>query len=99
MAADKQDDGLLWEYMSTFYGYGDYGAGYWFVDMEEGGGNSAAEVERRLLPPGWGGRQVRSWRGAAAVADGRRSRRGASAGEPFAQSRAFSSLRVQEMHR
>jgi hypothetical protein len=35
------DDELLQAYIDGFYGFGDYQAPYWFVGMEEGGGDSA----------------------------------------------------------
>lgn len=37
--------------MDGFWGYGSEHADYWFVGMEEGGGDSFEEIERRLL--GW----------------------------------------------
>lgn len=42
------DDELLQDFMTSFYGYSDYAGDYWFVGMEEGGGDAFAEVERRL---------------------------------------------------
>ncbi|WP_224815999.1 hypothetical protein [Hasllibacter sp. MH4015] len=36
------------EYAFGFYGYGDLEAPLWFVGMEEGGGNSAADVTQRV---------------------------------------------------
>lgn len=42
------DDELLLAYMDGFYGYGNYQAPYWFVGMEEGGGDSSADVSSRL---------------------------------------------------
>lgn len=39
---------LLHEFMNRFYGYGDWNAPLWFVGMEEGGGNSEDEINRRL---------------------------------------------------
>jgi hypothetical protein len=39
---------LLKRYVETFYGYGNYGGDWWLVGMEEGGGDNADEVERRL---------------------------------------------------
>jgi hypothetical protein len=42
------NDQLLLEFMSNFYGYGDYNGAYWFVGMEEGGGDSFDEVAKRL---------------------------------------------------
>jgi hypothetical protein len=34
--------------MSGFYGYGRWDAPFWFIGMEEGGGNSSDEIARRL---------------------------------------------------
>jgi len=42
------DDQLLQEFMHNFYGYGSYQGAYWFVRMEEGGGDSFDEVSKRL---------------------------------------------------
>jgi len=42
------DDDLLKNFIDGFYGYGNYNAPYWFVGMEEGGGNSIKEINRRL---------------------------------------------------
>lgn len=42
------DDTLLEAYINSFYGYGNSTAKYWFVGMEEGGGNSLEEIETRL---------------------------------------------------
>jgi hypothetical protein len=42
------NDALLQKFMNTFYGYGNYAAPYWFIGMEEGGGDSYEEVARRL---------------------------------------------------
>src|SRR4051794_26418717 len=39
---------LLTEYMSTFYGYSDYSAPFWFVGMEEGGGSTPEENANRI---------------------------------------------------
>ncbi len=39
---------LLELFMARFFGYGDLSARHWFVGMEEGGGNSEAEVASRL---------------------------------------------------
>jgi hypothetical protein len=45
---EQIDDKLLEAYMATFYGYGNYAGRYWFVGMEEGGGNSKEEIVKRL---------------------------------------------------
>jgi hypothetical protein len=42
------DDQLLQDFMNGFYGYGNYSGGYWFVGMEEGGGNSFENIDKRL---------------------------------------------------
>lgn len=42
------DDNLLESFMNSFYGYGNYAGKYWFIGMEEGGGNSFEEIEKRL---------------------------------------------------
>ncbi len=42
------DASLLEHFINRFYGYGNYQGDYWFVGMEEGGGNSFADVEGRL---------------------------------------------------
>ena len=42
------DDPLLHDFMQTFYGYGNFQGAYWFIGMEEGGGDSFEEVTRRL---------------------------------------------------
>ncbi|WP_373507935.1 hypothetical protein [Thiocapsa sp.] len=47
-ATGKLDDVLLTAYMSEFFGYGTSNANFWFVGMEEGGGDNFKEIERRL---------------------------------------------------
>jgi hypothetical protein len=42
------DDQLLQDFMNGFYGYGNYSGDYWFVGMEEGGGNSFENIDQRL---------------------------------------------------
>jgi hypothetical protein len=42
------DDQVLADYIHHFYGYGSFRARYWFIGMEEGGGQSLAEVANRL---------------------------------------------------
>lgn len=42
------DDHLLQNFIDKFYGYGNYTGDYWFVGMEEGGGNSFADINQRL---------------------------------------------------
>ena len=42
------DDQLLEAFMNGFYGFGNYRAPYWFVGMEEGGGNTPNVISRQL---------------------------------------------------
>ncbi|MBN1883377.1 MAG: hypothetical protein JW885_14515 [Deltaproteobacteria bacterium] len=42
------DDILLARFIESFYGYGNYNSKFWFVGMEEGGGNSESEIQKRL---------------------------------------------------
>ncbi len=42
------DDQLLGEFVQNFYGYGNYRGQFWFIGMEEGGGNSFPEINARL---------------------------------------------------
>ena len=42
------NDQLLNEFVENFYGYGDYNGQFWFIGMEEGGGNSFSEIDNRL---------------------------------------------------
>lgn len=42
------DPNRLRTFMKLFYGYGSWDAKLWFVGMEEGGGDSLDEIERRL---------------------------------------------------
>ena len=42
------NDKLLSEFSDCFYGYGNYNSPYWFLGMEEGGGNSVEELNRRF---------------------------------------------------
>jgi hypothetical protein len=48
---------LLEQFMNTFYGYGNYDGRMWFIGMEEGGGNSLEEINRRLNVWELGGRR------------------------------------------
>jgi hypothetical protein len=45
---DLFDDQLLSEFIQNFYGYGNYSGQFWFIGMEEGGGNSFSEINNRL---------------------------------------------------
>jgi hypothetical protein len=45
---DLFDDQLLSEFVQNFYGYGNYSGQFWFIGMEEGGGNSFSEINTRL---------------------------------------------------
>ncbi len=42
------DDELLQAFVSGFFGYGSFAAPYWFVGMEEGGGETAEDIALRL---------------------------------------------------
>ena len=42
------NDKLLEHFMTTFYGSGNYAGEYWFLGMEEGGGNIFERVVKRL---------------------------------------------------
>lgn len=46
--AETFNDKQLHEFAQTFYGYGNYHSDYWFVGMEEGGGDSFQDVATRL---------------------------------------------------
>ncbi|MGB7412652.1 MAG: hypothetical protein WA902_00450 [Thermosynechococcaceae cyanobacterium] len=45
---DLFDDKLLSDFVQNFYGYGNYSGQFWFIGMEEGGGNSFPEINTRL---------------------------------------------------
>ena len=60
----KRDDQLILDYAETFFGYGSYDSKYWFVGMEQGGGNRFETVNLELetwrnrkgpdsVEPGW----------------------------------------------
>ncbi len=42
------DDHLLDAFIKGLYGFGNLGAPYWFIGLEEGGGNSLEEIELRI---------------------------------------------------
>lgn len=42
------NDQLLQHFMTTFYGSGNYHGKYWFIGMEEGGGNDLDQVKSRI---------------------------------------------------
>ena len=44
----RLDDKLLQHFITTFYGSGNYYGDYWFIGMEEGGGNDLKAVESRI---------------------------------------------------
>jgi hypothetical protein len=48
MTHQRFNEDLLQAFMHGFYGYGSSAGAYWFVGMEEGGGNSFEEINRRL---------------------------------------------------
>lgn len=43
---------LIVPFMNSFYGYGNYQGYYWFIGMEEGGGNDCNEIDKSLCA--WG---------------------------------------------
>ena len=45
MATDVR---LLDDYCNEFFGYGNLNSNFWFIGIEEGGGNNFAQVQRRL---------------------------------------------------
>lgn len=42
------NDQLLTQFMETFYGFGSYDGRYWFVGMEEAGGQTVGAIQARL---------------------------------------------------
>ena len=42
------NDQILAAFMESFYGYGNYQARFWFIGMEEGGGETIADISKRL---------------------------------------------------
>lgn len=65
----KLDDLVLESYIEGFYGHGSYGAKYWFVGMEFGGGRSAIEIASRI--EGWhdrGGKELEDLAGPQGIA-------------------------------
>ena len=46
---EQFDHTLLTDYIKGFWGYGTFSTDYWFVGMEEGGGDNFNEVKQRLL--------------------------------------------------
>lgn len=43
------DDALLEDFANQHYGFGNFEGDFWFVGMEEGGGDSFEDIEQRLL--------------------------------------------------
>jgi hypothetical protein len=53
------NDQLLEAFMNGFYGFGNYHAQYWFIGMEEGGGNTFDAISRQLkIWDRWGRREL-----------------------------------------
>jgi hypothetical protein len=53
------DDQLLEAFMNVFYGFGNYQARYWFVGMEEGGGNTLDAISKQLeIWDKWGRKEL-----------------------------------------
>jgi hypothetical protein len=48
-AAARLDDALLEQFMQTFFGYGTFQARYWFVGIEECGGESFESIAGQLM--------------------------------------------------
>jgi len=42
------DSKILDDYIKKFYGYGNWKSDLWFIGIEEGGGNSKKEIQKRL---------------------------------------------------
>jgi hypothetical protein len=42
------NDNLLEDFIHKFFGYGNFKGKYWFIGMEEGGGDSFTDINRRL---------------------------------------------------
>lgn len=42
------DSEILEAFMASFFGYGNFDAPFWFIGMEEGGGATMAEIQKRL---------------------------------------------------
>src|SRR5437762_337299 len=73
MADWTLDDAILESYIERFYGHGGYGAKYWFVGMEFGGGTTVAEIVSRIQ--GWydrGGNELEDLTAADAAPGGLR---------------------------
>lgn len=45
---ESLDDKTVKAFIEGFFGYGNWAAPIWFVGMEEGGGESVAEIRRRI---------------------------------------------------
>ena len=48
MDTNHLDESLVLDFCEVFFGYGSFKAPIWLVGMEEGGGESAEEIQRRL---------------------------------------------------
>ena len=42
------DDKLLENYIHNFFGHGNLDTNFWFISIEEGGGNTEKELQNRL---------------------------------------------------
>lgn len=50
MKEDQQlSDSLIGNFITTFFGYGNLDSEYWYIGMEEGGGNHFREINQRML--------------------------------------------------
>jgi hypothetical protein len=53
------NDQLLEAFIRGFYGFGNYQARYWFVGMEEGGGNTQEAISKQLeIWDRWGRKEL-----------------------------------------
>jgi hypothetical protein len=53
------NDQLLESFINGFYGFGNYQAQYWFIGMEEGGGNTLDAISRQLdIWDRWGRKEL-----------------------------------------
>jgi hypothetical protein len=53
------NDKLLEAFMNGFYGFGNYQGRYWFIGMEEGGGNTLDAISRQLeIWDKWGRKEL-----------------------------------------
>jgi hypothetical protein len=49
MENQQLSDVIIEKFITTFFGYGNLDSDYWYIGMEEGGGNSFQEINQRML--------------------------------------------------